>query len=78
MAEKLRERAAYQLIRNTNKNEIKTITRIYNNYTKDFEYKITEFFVVSEPPEGAIEMSRFHLNQLMRIKENPPNRYGNK
>ena len=62
----------------SNKNEIKTITRIYNNYTKDFEYKITEFFVVSEPPEGAIEMSRFHLNQLMRIKENPPNRYGNK
>ena len=58
--------------------KIKTITRIYNNYTKDFEYKITEFFVVSEPPEGAIEMSRFHLNQLMRIKENPPNRYGNK
>ena len=33
----------------SNKNEIKTITRIYNNYTKDFEYKITEFFVVSEP-----------------------------
>ena len=62
----------------SNKNEIKTITRSYNNYTKDFEYKITEFFIVSEPPTGAVEISRFHLNQLMRIKENPPNRYGNK
>ena len=62
----------------SNKNEIKTITRIYNNYTKDFEYKITEFFLVSEPPSGAVEISRFHLNQLMKIKENPPNRYGNK
>ena len=62
----------------SNKNEIKTITRNYNIRTQDFEYYITEFFVVSEPPEGAIEISKFHLQQLMRIKENPPNRYGNK
>ena len=60
------------------KNQVYCLVIIYNNYTKDFEYKITEFFVVSEPPEGAIEISKFHLQQLMKIKENAPFRYGNK
>ena len=59
-------------------NDIEKYRIILYLINKDFEYYITEFFVVSEPPEGAVEISKFHLQQLMRIKENPPNRYGNK
>ena len=38
-------------IRNKNNpEEIKTISRIYNHYSKDFQAQVTQFWVVSEPP----------------------------
>ena len=65
-----------------NPHEIKTITRTYKHYLNDFVANVTEFWVVSEPPLGAIEISERDfqqlLQQLMKIKENAPFRYGNK
>ena len=62
--------------------EIKTITRIYNHYSNDFDAKVTQFWVVSEPPLGAIEISekdfQHLLQQVMKMKEKTPFRYGNK
>ena len=70
-------------IRNKNNpEEIKTISRIYNHYSKDFQAQVTQFWVVSEPPLGAIEISEKDfqqlLQQVMRMKEKTPYRYGNK
>ena len=65
-----------------NPQEIKTITRTYNLHSKDFQAVVTEFWVVSEPPLGAIEISEKDfqqlLQQVMRMKEKTPFRYGNK
>ena len=62
--------------------EIKTNTRTYNLHSKDFQAVVTEFWVVSEPPLGAIEISekdfQHLLQQVMRMKEKTPFRYGNK
>ena len=66
-------------IRNKNNpKEIKTISRIYNHYSKDFQAQVTQFWVVSEPPEGAVEISQHHAQTLMRMQEQIPFRYGNK
>ena len=65
-----------------NPHEIKTITRTYKHYSKDFEANVTQFWVVSEPPLGAIEISERDfqqlLQQVMRMKDKTPYRYGNK
>ena len=65
-----------------NPHEIKTITRTYKHYSKDFEAQVTQFWVVSEPPLGAIEISERDfqqlLQQVMKVREKAPFRYGNK
>ena len=65
-----------------NPHEIKTITRTYKHYSKDFEANVTQFWVVSEPPLGAIEISERDfqqlLQQVMKVREKAPFRYGNK
>lgn len=62
--------------------EIKTITRTYNHYSKDFDANATQFWVVSEPPLDAIELSEKDfqqlLQQVMKMKEKTPFRYVNK
>ena len=65
-----------------NPQEIKTITRTYNLHSKDFQVKVTPLWVVSEPPLDAIEISERDfqqlLQQVMKVKEKTPYRYGNK
>ena len=64
--------------RPSNPHEIKVIHRIYNPYTKAFSTQVDSNFHVAEPPEGAVEISEFHLQQLIRVQEKTPYRYGNK
>ncbi len=62
----------------SNPHEIKVIHRIWNPYTQDYTNKIDSNFHVAEPPEGAKETSKFLVQQLMRMHEPTPFRYGNK
>ena len=55
--------------RPSNPKEIKVIHRIYNPYTKEFSTKVESNFHVAEPPDGAVEISKFHLQQLFKMRD---------
>ena len=55
--------------RPSNPKEIKVIHRIYNPYTKEFSTKVESNFHVAEPPDGAVEISEFHLQQLFKMRD---------
>ena len=57
---------------------LKTIQRIYNTYTKAYSTVVDSNFVVMEPLESWIEINKIHLQNLMRMTEKMPFRYGNK
>jgi len=61
-----------------NPHEIKVIHRTYNHHSKAFKSQFESNFHVSEPPEGAVEISQHHAQTLMRMQEQIPFRYGNK
>ena len=57
---------------------IKTIQRIFNQYTKSYSTLVDTNFVAMEPLENWTEINKIHLQNLMRMTEKSPNRYGNK
>ena len=61
-----------------NPHEIKVIHRTYNHHSKAFKSQFESNFHVAEPPEGAKEISKYLAQQLMRMHEPTPFRYGNK
>ena len=62
----------------SNPTRLKTIQRIYNTYTKAYSTVVDSNFVVMEPLENWTEISKSHLQNLMRMTEKVPYRYGNK
>ena len=57
---------------------LKTIQRLYSTYTKAYTTVVDSNFVVMEPLENWIEISKSHLQTLMRMSEKIPYRYGTK
>ena len=62
----------------TDPTRIKTIQRIFNQYTKSYSTLVDTNFVAMEPLENWTEINKTHLQNLMRMTEKSPNRYGNK
>ena len=62
----------------TDPTRIKTIQRIFNQYTKSYSTLVDTNFVAMEPLENWTEINKTHLQNLMRMSEKAPNRYGNK
>ena len=57
---------------------LKTIQRIYNTYTKAYSTIVDTNFVAMEPLENWTEINKTHLQNLIRMTEQIPFRYGNK
>ena len=61
----------YYQINPANKNEYRTITRLWNIYTKSHSHVISNY-IVGSPTTDMIPISQFHLSQLMRMKDQIP------
>ena len=62
----------YYQINPSNKNEYRTITLLWNVYTKSHNKPLISNFVVGTPTPEMKPISQFHLSQLMRMKDQIP------
>ena len=62
----------YYYLNPSNPNEYKTITLLWNVYTKTHNKPLISNFVVGTPTPEMIPISKFHLSQLMRMKDQIP------
>ena len=58
----------YYYLNPSNPNEYKTITLLWNVYTKSHGKPLISNFVVGTPTPEMKPISKFHLSQLMRMK----------
>ena len=62
----------YYQINPSNKNEYRTITLLWNVYTKSHNKPLISNFVIGTPTPEMKPISQFHLSQLMRMKDPIP------
>ena len=62
----------YYQINPANKNEYRTITLLWNVYTKSHNKPLISNFVDGIPSPDMIPITQFHLSQLMRMKDQIP------
>ena len=62
----------YYQINPSNKNEYRTITLLWNVYTKSHNKPLISNFVDGIPSPDMIPITQFHLSQLMRMKDPIP------
>ena len=62
----------YYYLNPSNPNEYKTITLLWNVYTKSHNKPLISNFVVGTPPPESQPISQFHMSQLMRMKDQIP------
>ena len=62
----------YYYLNPSNPNEYKTITLLWNVYTKSHGKPLISNFVVGTPPPQMPPISKFHLSQLMRMTDQIP------
>ena len=62
----------YYQINPSNKDEYRTITLLWNVYTKSHNKPLISNFTVGHPTPEMIPISKFHLSQLMRMTDQIP------
>ena len=62
----------YYYLNPSNPNEYKTITLLWNVYTKSHNKPLISNFVDGIPSPDMIPITQFHLSQLMRMKDPIP------
>ena len=62
----------YYYLNPSNPNEYKTITLLWNVYTKSHGKPLISNFTVGVPTPEMIPISKFHLSQLMRMTDQIP------
>ena len=62
----------YYYLNPSNPNEYKTITLLWNIFTKSYREPLYSNFVVGTPPPQMPPISKFHLSQLMRMTDQIP------
>ena len=62
----------YYQINPSNKNEYRTITLLWNVYTKSHNKPLISNFVNGTPTPEMKPISQIHLSQLMRLKDPIP------
>ena len=62
----------YYYLNPSNPNEFKTITLLWNVYTKSHNKPLISNFINGHPTPEMIPISKFHLSQLMRMKDQIP------
>ena len=62
----------YYQINPSNKNEYRTITLLWNVYTKSHNKPLISNFVDGIHSPDMIPITKFHLSQLMRMKDQIP------
>ena len=61
----------YYQINPSNKNEYRTITLLWNAYTKSHNKPLISNYVIGTPTPEMQPISQFHLSQIMRMKDQP-------
>ena len=62
----------YYYLNPSNPNEYKTITLLWNVYTKSHNKPLISNFIRGVPTPEMIPISKFHLSQLMRMRDQIP------
>ena len=62
----------YYYLNPSNPDEYKTITLLWNVYTKSHGKPLISNFTVGVPTPEMIPISKFHLSQLMRMTDQIP------
>ena len=61
----------YYQINPSNKDEYRTITLLWNVYTKSHNKPLISNYVTGQAPPDLQPISQFHLSQVMRMKDQP-------
>ncbi len=61
----------YYQINPSNQNEYRTITLLWNVYTKSHNKPLISNYITGIPNPEMQPISQFHLSQIMRMKDQP-------